>query len=112
MKENSDKTRKLGSGENYRFFVDREVIDFSFSRMGKYPRITLDVFAKVSDSYDRLSIHASVKSAFERFLASNPYKEAIRVAFSREGFGYDINLGRINPKDFRTTDNLPKNVIF
>lgn len=110
MEEKNKRSIKLGSDKHRRFFVDGEVMDFSLLTTEKYPRITLDVFGKISDAYDRFDNYLFVKQALERFLAGNPYKEAIRVAFSREGFGHKINIGKINPKQFRTTDNLPKNI--
>lgn len=112
MKKGTDRNVKLSDEQDYRFFTKNKVIDLSLSREGKYPRITLDVFGRVSSIYDRLSAYLMVQKAFERLLAGNPYKEAIRVAFSREGFGYDLNFEKINPKQFRTTDKLPKKVIF
>ncbi len=112
LKVSGGEMQRLDSEKNYRFYLRNGVLDLSFLSDRKYPRVTLDVIGKVKDTIVDNPHYSAMRKSIENLLNGNPYKEAIRVGFSREGFGYDLDFRTVNPKDFRTTDKLPTNIIF
>lgn len=112
MKRNDSKVVKLDGGENYRAFIDKCVVDLSFADKKPYSKLTLDVFGRSRANPKLVVSYLAVKSNLDNLLKDNSYQPVIISELSRVGFAYDFDIKNVNPKDFRRTDKLPRNIIF
>ena len=103
---------KLPDERSYRATFRDCLVDLSFYSDGPYPRLSLDIFSRSTENLQDVPASLGIKRDLKELLLNNRYESVIMVDFSRSGFGHDVDFANLNPKDFRTTDKLTRNIVF